>query len=72
MASLPPINGLYVSFFPVLMYAIFGTTRQLSIGTFAVISLMVGAVIDKVDIAYLRMIEDETFTIFLENLFLTK
>jgi len=48
LAGLPPINGLYVSFFPVLMYVLFGTTHHLSIGTFAVVSLMVGAVIDKV------------------------
>ena len=48
LASLPPINGLYVSFFPVLIYAMFGTTPHMSVGTFAVISLMIGAAIDKV------------------------
>ncbi|XP_076818919.1 prestin-like [Clavelina lepadiformis] len=47
LASLPPINGLYVSFFPVLIYAMFGTTPHMSVGTFAVISLMIGAAIDK-------------------------
>lgn len=48
LASLPPIHGLYVSFFPVIMYALLGTSRQVSLGTFAVVCIMVGEVVDKV------------------------
>lgn len=42
--GLKPTNGLYVSFFPVLIYTLMGTSRHISIGTFAVASLMVNNV----------------------------
>ncbi|KAJ3586559.1 hypothetical protein NHX12_012956 [Muraenolepis orangiensis] len=44
LASLPPVNGLYSSFFPLIPYFFMGTAHQMVPGTFAVLSIMVGTV----------------------------
>src|SRR5690606_38250259 len=41
LAGLPPIYGLYASLVPLILYAIFGTSRQLSVGPVAMVALMV-------------------------------
>ncbi|KAL0843045.1 hypothetical protein Bca101_016290 [Brassica carinata] len=41
LAGLPPIFGLYSSFVPIFVYAIFGSSRQLAIGPVALVSLLV-------------------------------
>lgn len=40
LAGLEAVHGLYVSFFPVLVYTLMGSSRHISIGSFAVASLM--------------------------------
>ncbi|MFZ5834392.1 MAG: SulP family inorganic anion transporter [Pseudomonadota bacterium] len=45
LAGLPPQVGLYASIFPLLAYAVFGTSRSLSVGPVAVISLMTAVAI---------------------------
>ncbi|CAD6193717.1 unnamed protein product [Caenorhabditis auriculariae] len=43
LAGVAPIYGLYSSFFASIIYMMFGTSRHISIGVFAVASMMVGA-----------------------------
>ncbi|MEQ8439488.1 MAG: solute carrier family 26 protein [Ilumatobacter fluminis] len=40
LAGLPPEVGLYASIVPVLVYALFGTSRQLAVGPVAIVSLL--------------------------------
>ncbi|XP_023238654.1 solute carrier family 26 member 6-like [Centruroides sculpturatus] len=49
LASVDAINGLYVSFFPVLIYFLMGTSRHISVGTFAVVSMMLSSTIEKLE-----------------------
>lgn len=46
LAGLPPVYGLYASMMPLLIYAIFGTSRQLGIGPVAIISILVSTGVD--------------------------
>ena len=48
LAGLPPIYGLYASAIPLVLYAIFGTSRQLSVGPAAMVALLVSAGFGKI------------------------
>ena len=43
IVGLPPVYGLYASLFPLVVYAILGTSRQLAVGPVAMDSLLVAA-----------------------------
>lgn len=45
LAGLPPETGLYASIAPLVLYALFGTSRTLAVGPVAVVSLMTAAAI---------------------------
>jgi len=41
LAGLPPVMGLYASTFPLILYALFGSSKHLAVGPVAMISLLV-------------------------------
>ncbi|MQM12289.1 hypothetical protein Taro_045207, partial [Colocasia esculenta] len=46
LANLPPIIGLYSSFVPPLIYAIFGSSKNMAVGTVAAASLLLASIIE--------------------------
>ena len=48
LAGLPPEAGIYASIVPILLYAVFGTSRALAVGPVAVVSLMTAAAVGQV------------------------
>ncbi|KAF9308769.1 hypothetical protein BG003_010629 [Podila horticola] len=42
LAPLPPVYGLYTSVVPILIYCVFGTSRHMHTGTFAITTLLLG------------------------------
>ncbi|MBN4075302.1 MAG: sodium-independent anion transporter [SAR86 cluster bacterium] len=71
LAGVPPQVGLYASILPLMLYAVFGTSRTLSVGPVAVASLMTAAAIQNLgienDIDYLNA---AIMLAFLSGLFL--
>ena len=48
LAGLPPVVGLYAATFPLIAYALLGSSRQLAVGPVAIISLLVADACAKV------------------------
>ena len=53
LASLPAVYGLYTSFFPVLMYWIFGTSKQNSYGTFSLVAFLTASALSNLSPTYI-------------------
>ncbi|MDO5758881.1 MAG: sulfate permease, partial [Rhodobacterales bacterium] len=48
LAGMPPEAGIYASIAPIVLYAIFGTSRALAVGPVAVVSLMTAAAVSNI------------------------
>lgn len=48
LAGLPPETGIYASILPIILYALFGTSRALAVGPVAVVSLMTAAAVGRI------------------------
>ncbi|NIZ15238.1 SulP family inorganic anion transporter [Phaeobacter sp. HF9A] len=48
LAGLPPEAGIYASIVPILLYAVFGTSRALAVGPVAVVSLLTASAVGQV------------------------
>ncbi|KAF6216287.1 hypothetical protein GE061_000627 [Apolygus lucorum] len=47
LGNVPPVVGIYMALFPVLVYALLGTSKHVSMGSFAVVCLMAGNVVTR-------------------------
>ena len=47
LAGLPPIYGLYASIWPLIVYGLLGTSRQLAVGPVAMVSLLIATGVGK-------------------------
>ena len=61
LASLPSNNGIYTSLFPGLIYWIFGTSQHISIGAYAVVSMLVSNTVVKVICCFLNYLPNSIF-----------
>ncbi|XP_076481301.1 prestin isoform X3 [Bombus vancouverensis nearcticus] len=52
LGNVPPVVGIYMAFFPVLVYFFFGTSRHVSMGTFAVVCLMTGKTVASYSVSH--------------------
>ncbi len=48
LAGMPPVTGLYAATLPLIVYALFGTSRQLAVGPVAIVSLLTFAGISSI------------------------
>lgn len=59
VTSLNLVHGLYTTFFPSLVYALFATSKHLSVGTFAILSIMVYSTIARLESKYMDVAVDD-------------
>ncbi|GAM27411.1 hypothetical protein SAMD00019534_105870 [Acytostelium subglobosum LB1] len=75
LVGIPSINGLYTGLLPVLIYCIFGTSRQLSVGPEAAVSLIVGTTLreisdaNEIPLTSAELVEMATILSFIVGIF---
>lgn len=57
LANLPAINGLYAAILPSATYTFFGSSLQLAVGPVAIVSLLMGKLMNDYNIEYTTDIE---------------
>jgi len=68
LAGVQPINGLYTAFFAPLTYAFMGTSKHVSVGTFAIMSLMLESAVEDYEMNYPHVYDNSTLnTTLLES-----
>ena len=53
LAGLPPEAGIYASIAPIVLYAIFGTSRALAVGPVAVVSLLTASAVGQLSLIHI-------------------
>lgn len=48
LVEISPVHGLYTSFMPLIVHAVFTTSRQMCIGPFALVSLVVASIVSDI------------------------
>lgn len=70
LAGLPPETGLYASIMPLVAYAVFGTSRTLSVGPVAVISLLTASALSQAGLSGEELVEGALVLALLSGLML--
>lgn len=67
LGNVPPVVGIYMAFFPVLVYFLFGTSKHVSMGTFAVVCLMTGKTVMSFSMPYNDSVNMNTTDVISEH-----
>jgi len=69
LVGVPPIYGLQTAFYSILIYVVLGTSKHMSIGPEAIISILVAGTLDRMDVEGKEREETACILAFLAGLF---
>lgn len=67
LAGLPPQLGLYASILPPIFYALFGTSKTLSVGPVSIAAIMIASALNAPEIAAFRNLEESALILSVES-----